>query len=135
MGNNLAEVVALVHALEPLPAGWAGRVRTDSLNAILAWARPEFPPKYVPADWWDRLLAARDRLGPLSWELLGGHPVRSELAAGVRRDGKPVSRWNVACDAAATHAGAALAPPALPPETRVAAGGRGRQTRPNPQPE
>jgi ribonuclease HI len=107
--NNLGEVVALVHALEGLPAGWAGRVRTDSLNAIRAWAGAD-RRKYIPPAWWDRLVAARDRLGPLGWELLGGHPTKAELAAGVLKDGKPVSRWNVWCDTAATAAGRPLRP-------------------------
>jgi ribonuclease HI len=104
VSNNLTEVVALVIALEQLPAGWAGPVYSDSLNAIRAVGSYRDRPEYLPPAVWDRVPAARERLGILEFVLLGGHPTRAELAAGVRRDGKPVSVHNVHCDQLCTEA-------------------------------
>ncbi len=100
VSNNLTEVLALVLGLEPLPDGWAGEVFSDSLTAIRAVrdcaTRPN--PDWLPGDVWERVRGVRRRLGPLSFVLLGGHPNKAELAAGRRKDGKPVSVHNVKCD-------------------------------------
>lgn len=110
VSNNLTEVLALVAGLEPLPAGWAGEVFSDSLNAIRAVrdceTRPN--PDWLPAGIWDRVRGVRRRLGALSFVLLGGHPSKEELAAGKRKDGKPVSVHNVHCDKLCGEVAAAM---------------------------
>ena len=113
VSNNLTECVALLLAFEQLPDGWAGPAYSDSLNAIKAHTRAGLggcdldPPEYLPGDLWRRMARCRNRLGAVTFTLLGGHPTRAELAAGVRKDGKPVSAHNVFCDREATAAGAA----------------------------
>jgi ribonuclease HI len=96
--NNLTELLALLLALEPLPAGWAGRVFTDSLVTLRRFTPGGKKFAGIPADLVGRVIDARTRLGAYSLTLLGGHPNRAELAAGVRKDGLPVSAHNVWCD-------------------------------------
>lgn len=99
VSNNLTETLALLIALECLPDGWAGRAHSDSLNALRCFNDPDKgKPAHLPAWLWDRRCAVLKRLGEPAYVLLGGHPNREELAAGVRKDGKPVSEWNVLCD-------------------------------------
>ena len=111
VSNNFTEVLALLLAFEQLPDGWTGSAYSDSKNAISAHSRaawnPPVKPDYLPDAIWGRMVAARERLGPVKFTLLGGHPTEAELAAGCRRDGKPVSEHNVFCDKAATAAGRA----------------------------
>lgn len=111
VSNNFTEALALLLAFECLPDGWTGRVHSDSKVAIRAHMRaaePDMPrPDWLPRPIWDRMVAARERLAPMTFHLLGGHPSAAELAAGQRPDGKPVSEHNVFCDKAATAAGRA----------------------------
>lgn len=95
--NNIAETIAVLVALEMLPDGWSGTLYGDNLNSI---RRAEFPEKIkpiVPQFIKDRMIAARKRVSP-KFVLLGGHPNLAEVEAGVRADGKPVSKWNVHAD-------------------------------------
>jgi hypothetical protein len=90
--NNVTEFLALLIACEQLPAGWAGTVGSDSGNTIRRFRDPRAAkmngvPDFLRA----RLVACRDRLGALDFVLFGGHPSRKELAAGFRKDGKPVN--------------------------------------------
>jgi ribonuclease HI/DNA modification methylase len=102
VSNNQTEFLALLLCLEALPAGWSGRVFTDSGVTLQRFRDPEgVKQKGVRPEWVDRLRAVRDRLGVLHFTLLGGHPTRADLEAGTRAsDGKPVSKWNVYCDKA-----------------------------------
>jgi len=97
VSNNQTEFLALLLCLEALPDGWSGRVFTDS-GVTLGRFRDGDKTKGIPAPWVRRLNAVRHRLGRLEYVLLGGHPSKKELAAGVRKDGKPVSEHNVWCD-------------------------------------
>ena len=110
-GNNTAEYLALVLALEALPDHWSGPVFTDSGNTIGrfrdGWRERGIPPALA-----ERKAAALARLGPLTYTLLGGHPTRADLARGSRPDGKPCSPHNVWCDKAAAAAGRTLKAPA-----------------------
>ncbi len=107
--NNLAETLAILFGLEALPNDWSGVVYSDNLNALrragglrYAWRKGNMvgPVKFggVPVEHRERMRKQWDRLGLYSCVLLGGHPNRKELAAGVRKDGKPVSIHNVELD-------------------------------------
>lgn len=104
--NNIAETIAIMLALESLPAGWRGTLYGDNLNSIRR-ARDLKIKDAVPKFIKDRLLKVRETVAP-AFVLLGGHPTLAEVEAGARSDGKPVSRWNVRADklcreAAAKH--------------------------------
>lgn len=107
--NNLMETVAIVKCLEALPDGWAGPVFGDNLNSL---RRARTPNKGAfggcPDHIRSRLRRARNRLGDVRFELIGGHPTRADLARGCRADGKRVSPWNVFCDRMATRIGGVL---------------------------
>lgn len=94
--NNIAETIAIMLALECLPIGWSGTLFGDNLNSIRR-ARDlkikDAVPKFVK----DRLLAVRQTVEP-TFVLLGGHPTIAEAEAGIRADGKRVSKWNVRAD-------------------------------------
>jgi ribonuclease HI len=96
--NNFTELLAAVLALESLPEGWAGTLYTDSnvTRCRLTGAKPRF--NGIPLNLANRTLAVRRRLGDFRVVLLGGHPTKADLAAGRRKDGLPVSAWNVFCD-------------------------------------
>lgn len=99
VSNNATEFLALLLCLEALPNGWAGTASTDSGVTLLRFRdHTTTKMKGIPDAWVVRLNAVRRRLGELNFVLLGGHPTRAELAAGVRKDGKPVSEHNVWAD-------------------------------------
>jgi ribonuclease HI len=99
ISNNLTEFYALLMAIEDLPYGWCGRVFTDSGVTLQRFEDPaNVKMKGIPDDWVRRLHNVRRHLGRLEFVLLGGHPNRKELESGIRKDGKPVSKWNVWCD-------------------------------------
>lgn len=97
VSNNQTEFLALLLCLEALPDGWGGKVFSDS-GVTIGRFRDGDKTKGVPPVWVRRLASVRHRLGELEYVLLGGHPSKKELAAGVRKDGKPVSEFNVWCD-------------------------------------
>ena len=97
ISNNVTELAAVVFGLEALPHGlvpvhWF----TDSNVTLLRMTKATCKWNGVPVELKKRALAVRNRIA--SATLLGGHPSRSELAAGVRKDGFPVSIHNVRCD-------------------------------------
>lgn len=83
--NNLAEVVAILLGLEFLPDGLPILARTDSLNAIRVFMNYDDPKKVANQRIWltpeiiARVRAVRERLGPMDFELLAGHPNLSEV--------------------------------------------------------
>lgn len=109
--NNVAELLAVIHALEAMPPGWEGRLLTDSactMSRICARQEKDGKRrtrlgKLIPAWHLERLDAALLRVGVFDMRLLGGHPTRSELDAGFRRDGVPCSIHNVRCDKLCTE--------------------------------
>lgn len=98
--NNLTELLAAVLGLESLPTGWVGTVYTDSQVTLYRITRDKTKWAGIPAVLVERTQAARKPLGAYTVVLLGGHPTKAELAAGVRRDGFPCSPHNVWCDKA-----------------------------------
>jgi hypothetical protein len=94
--NNYTELLAVTMALEGLPAGWAGKVFTDSFvtyNRLLgSKSFKGIPPEFVA-----RFRAAVDKLGPFIVGLLSGHPRPEDLEAG-HNGGVAVSEFNVRCD-------------------------------------
>ncbi|MEN3333523.1 MAG: RNase [Blastocatellia bacterium] len=95
--NNHAEQIAIVLALEAMPAGWSGLIYSDSMVALgrvfRGWRCTNLPECIIR-----RTQAAKHRLGTLRHELLKGHPTKRELAAGIGRNGRRVSSHNVWVD-------------------------------------
>jgi len=95
--NNLTELYAAMKALAYLgTADWTGRIYTDSqvtLHRITTGTKFAGIPDWMV----DNILNMR-RHRKWSAKLVGGHPTKRELIAGFNRRGKPVSKWNVACD-------------------------------------
>lgn len=101
--NNLTELIAAVYCLEDLPDGWGGLLHTDSRITLCRVVKKPLGRKPaamhgIPQWLQDRLHAVKARLGNYTVVLLGGHPTRAELAAGLQKDGYPVSVHNVWCD-------------------------------------
>lgn len=107
VSNNQTEFLALLLCLEALPDGWAGRAFTDSGVTLTRFSHPNTAKTNgLPPAWVGRMRVTMDRLGEVEFVLLGGHPSKKELAAGVRKDGKPVSIFNVWCDEQCQRQGA-----------------------------
>ncbi len=77
--NNFTEVLAVLIALEFLPDGWSGKVRTDSLHTIRVF-RDDYDRYWLIEGVKLRIVNVLDRLGDLSYELLAGHPSKKEIA-------------------------------------------------------
>lgn len=94
--STLTELIAVLLALEPLPDGWAGTVWTDSTTVNKAIKCGSLPacPEWLGV----RLRAARNRLGAVSVEAVGGHPSRKELRIGRTDAGRVASPHNVWVD-------------------------------------
>lgn len=94
--NNFTETLALLLALEGMPAGWSGVARTDSLNAIRVFQNYRDPKKvaaqtvWLPLDIIARVRAVRERLGPFTYELLAGHPDKVKGAVARLEAGETV---------------------------------------------
>ncbi len=78
VSNNLTEALAVLIALEWLPAGWSGEVRTDSLNAIRVF-RDDPEREWLPRDIVERAGEALDRVGRITWTLVKGHPLKKHI--------------------------------------------------------
>lgn len=96
--SNLMEFYAALLAVESLPGGWRGELCTDNGCVAERVRNPAGNFRGVPSQ-----LVARWRsvlsLLAVTPVLLGSHPTKDELRQGVGRDGRPVSRFNVLCDA------------------------------------
>lgn len=108
VGCNTAEFYAFLLGLETLARtcpGWSGTVCTDS-NVTLQRFFGGWKMGGIPAAWVWRGQQARQQLGELTPVLLGGHPTKSDLEAGVRWSKAPhlpVSRHQVWCDERCTE--------------------------------
>lgn len=96
--NNHMEQIAIVLALEAMPAGWTGTVFSDLMIALgrvfKGWAI-----RNLPANVAQRSAAAVARLGAIETVLLQGHPTRADLERGIgAKRNLPVSIHNVWCD-------------------------------------
>jgi hypothetical protein len=105
--NNMVEFFAVLRALENMPRGWSGYVASDSKVTLrrFGWI-DRYAIANLPITWQQRGKAALQRLGPLKWVHLAGHPTREELLNGYAvRDGKRyrVSQHQVWCDEACTE--------------------------------
>jgi ribonuclease HI len=100
LGNNFAELLAVVEALEDVPGGWAGTVCSDSQvtlgRVFRGWRLKEGVPPWLAQRLRDA--QARVNLAACRWVLLDGHPTQAQLVAGCGKRGNPVSEHNVACD-------------------------------------
>jgi len=97
VSNNLTELLAVLMGLEQMPDGWAGTLYTDSFVTL---CRIRGGKKFagIPESMRERTRVVRERLGAFFSVLLGGHPNKAELLLGKRKDGMPVSGYNVRCD-------------------------------------
>lgn len=102
VSNNVSELAAAVYGLKRMPDRWSGVVYTDSSCTLLRIRQSPKQAKMngVPPKLAQELFSQKNRLGRYKVVLLGGHPTSTELAAGLRTNGLPVSRHNVACDEA-----------------------------------
>jgi ribonuclease HI len=100
ISNNFSELYAAVMGLSSLPIGWEGTLYSDSLITI---HRVTNSVKFngIPNSLRLKTLDLR-RNRKYKTVLLGGHPNKLELDSGFRKDGKPVSKWNVLCDKTCT---------------------------------
>lgn len=100
ISNNLTELMAALKGLGAVTrwnCKWDGTIYTDSLNTL---RRITNGLKFTGIPNALRLEALDLRRGR-KWQarLLAGHPTITELDSGVaRRNGLPVSKWNVWCD-------------------------------------
>ena len=95
--NNQTELLAAVRALDAAGKEWQGILWTDSQ---VTKYRLEDSKSFEGVPSWLRLWTLAIRRQPRRYriKLLGGHPSLQELEQGCRRDGTPVSKWNVFCD-------------------------------------
>lgn len=95
--NNQTELLAAVRALDAVGKEWRGVLWTDS---EVSWFRLQESKRFNGVPAWLRLWTLELRRQPRQYQvkLLGGHPTKKDLERGHRRDGTPVSSWNVLCD-------------------------------------
>lgn len=108
VGNNVAEFLAVVEALEALPRGWSGYVYSDSeITLRRIFGDPPAAWRYLPAEVAKRCYRALCKLSHIVPVLVSGHPNKAELAAGHTLDGRKrlVSAHNVAADRLCRQAG------------------------------
>jgi ribonuclease HI len=98
--NNLTELLAAIKGLESMTDDWCGTLFTDSQITLRRVEKRILNPKMngIPDSLVERLAIQKRRLGDYKVKLLGGHPTKSELKMGRRKDGAPCSSHNVFCD-------------------------------------
>jgi ribonuclease HI len=99
VGNNLAEYLALLKALEGLPNGWRGTLYSDSQISLDRVSGRSRSTRGIPAGIVASMKSCLARLGQVNWVHVEGHPTKAELARGVGKGGSPVSVFNRMCDA------------------------------------
>ena len=97
--NNNTEVYALTKALESLPAGWSGKVLSDS-QCALGWLFWGWRVDSIPLPIRNPFLVQQQRhdLSLMTGILLDGHPTKKQLASGFGKRGNRVSKFNHWCD-------------------------------------
>ncbi len=99
ISNNVSELYAAICGLEAVNEHYLNTWFTDSKVTLLRITIAKTPFNGVPLQLVERVRAIQKRFsGGIKSMLLGGHPSQAELAAGVRKDGFPVSKWNCMCD-------------------------------------
>lgn len=105
ISNNVMEYYALARCLKVLPERWSGPVYSDSRITLCRFFEGG-ANRGIPVDWVMQVhRTILPRLGLLTPVLLSGHPTKAQLAVGEGKGGRPVSSFNVWCDAAAAAAG------------------------------
>lgn len=101
--NNHTEMWAVLDALSHMPDGWSGRLVTDSAVTIKR-LQPDtlLNPRDVPIEFIQLIARTHQRLGPVQFDHVKGHPSRADLKAG-HRNGRPVSIHQVWCDLECTR--------------------------------
>jgi ribonuclease HI len=95
--NNFSELYAAVRALESIPVKFRKRATLFTDSQITLY-RMTTSHKFNGIPDWLRKRALKVRGVPV--QLLAGHPTIAELKQGfANRNGNPVSKWNVFCDA------------------------------------
>lgn len=97
VSNNLTELLAAVRCLTSLPPDWNGTLHTDSVVTLY---RLTTGRKFNGIPNWLRLKCLDIRRNrKYEVRLVAGHPTQQELLEGLaRRNGLPVSPWNVWAD-------------------------------------
>jgi hypothetical protein len=118
INSGVAEMYAILRALEACPPGWIGRVWTDNTEAlrwcclVYQWltmgnqatrdGHVGLMRAGVPLMLWTRCYEAMAEMGSVGFSLLAGHASDADFAAGfkIRRSGEAlnVSPHNSACD-------------------------------------
>jgi ribonuclease HI len=95
--NNLTELIAAINAIHSVERDWEGTLYTDSLVTLHRLKRSE---KFngIPNKYRMMVLDIRRLYRGVTYQLIGGHPTRKELAAGKNNKGMSVSPHNVFCD-------------------------------------
>lgn len=100
LGNNTAELLAMVQGLELLPDDWCGTIYSDSNNTLgrtfLGWKLNEVP-LFLKQRLWNQQKRLRN-WSLIHYQLLDGHPNEAQLLVGIGKRGSPVSIHNVWCD-------------------------------------
>jgi len=95
--NNVMELWAAVEGLQLLPEGWGGTIWTDSKVTMFRLIKSQ-SFKGIPLHLEQKIRRIRKVLD-YTVQLCAGHPTKVEFARGRRkRNGLPVSRWNVYVD-------------------------------------
>lgn len=101
VSNNDSECLAVIRALESVPFDWNGILWTDSKVAMQRLINPKLIDK-LPSYLQGRIKSLQQR--KLQIKLVAGHPTEEELRLGyAKRNGFPVSMFNVACDRECTR--------------------------------
>lgn len=106
VSNNDTEFYAVLRGLEALPDDWSGDVYSDSQCTLLRYQRVvscQPPTKTMVVEHYERAEVAVDRLGPLRFLHLKGHPKRADLERGETSKGQKVSLYQVRCDQPCTE--------------------------------
>lgn len=94
--NNLTELWAAMEALQSLPEMWRGTIYTDSKITLHRITNSK-SFKGIPNTMRLKIFDLR-RDHKYKVVLIGGHPTKKQLIAGISKRGYPVSKHNVWCD-------------------------------------
>jgi len=108
VSNVVMEQIAILKAMEALPAGWNGTIYSDCEPALtrvisdyqLTHGMKRYPAaeNNLPPVVSKRSKNAAAKLGQVEFVLLEGHPSKKALERGIGRKNLPVSKFNVRAD-------------------------------------